>query len=188
MEYDQGYNYPEQQQPSSQMDMAYAESMREDKLNNILAQINPDNLLTDIEHRIRGQKKNQYSKQWEDIAPNAKKKVPEQLISDFVSYLGAILNQGTSMSNFSIEQINNLMKMIYKWVARRLDTHCEEYGLQGDYTEMDRIGHIVCMSSYTVLLRALNGMEARRVFGSLKMVETMQPEKKSIMDHLKFWK
>ena len=38
----------------------YADMAREERATNILAQINPDNLLTDIEHRIRGEKKDVY--------------------------------------------------------------------------------------------------------------------------------
>ena len=36
----------------------YADYMREEKLRNIIAQLNPELLLTEIEHRIRGERKN----------------------------------------------------------------------------------------------------------------------------------
>ena len=75
----------------------YADVLREERATNILAQINPDNLLTDIEHRIRGEKKDMGG-QWIVISTKGKK-VSEELVANFISFLGSILNQNTSMSN-----------------------------------------------------------------------------------------
>ena len=116
-----------------------ADSMREDKVTNILQQINPDNLLSDIEHRIRGEKKD-VDGNWSPISENTKK-VSEELIGDFISFLGCILNQNTSMSNFSPAEINNLMNLIRKWVMRHLIVNYERYGIDGQYSEYDRIAH-----------------------------------------------
>ena len=46
----------------------YADVMREERATNILAQINPDLLLTDIEHRIRGEKKDISGQVWIKIS------------------------------------------------------------------------------------------------------------------------
>jgi len=85
-------------QTASDPNAMFADMQREEKAINILAQINPDNLLTDIEHRIRGEKKS-FNGQWVTISAS-KAPVSEELVSDFISFLGSILNQNTSMSNF----------------------------------------------------------------------------------------
>lgn len=107
----------------------YADSMREDKVRNILGQINPDALLEDIEHRIRGEKKNTYSQEWEKINPNSKNKISEELVSNFVSYLSAYLTQNNSLSNFSPREINNIMEVVIDYIRDDLSDNAEKYGL-----------------------------------------------------------
>jgi hypothetical protein len=174
----------EGQDPNS----VYGDLLREERTKNILSQLNPDTLVEDIEHRIRGEKKNRFTDQWEPIS---KTRIPinEHLIANYVSYLGSVLNQNTSLSNFSDAEINNLMTMIIEYIRDDLTDNDEEYGLVGNYNEMTRIGNIVCMTSFAVFKRALNGMEARRLFASLRVSEslTQQPQKKSFLDSLKFW-
>ena len=179
----------QQEQIANDPNALYAEQMREEKITNILSQISPDNLLTEIEHRIRGEKKNEFTKEWEAISKDSPK-VSEEMISNFMSFLGSILNQNTTMSNFSPQEINNLMQMILKYVAVDLDVNCEKYGIEGNYTEMTRIGMIIQNTVFTVLKRAQNGMEARRVFGAWRVTENLnQPnQKKGIMDAISFWK
>jgi hypothetical protein len=165
----------------------YAETLREDKVSNILSQINPDNLLSDIEHRIRGEKKNIYTNQWQPISEGIEPISP-LLISNFMSFLGSTLNQSTAMSNFSNNEINNLMDLIIDWVSNELRTNAKLYGIEGKYTEYSRIGHIICLSCFTVFKRALNGQESRRVFKIFKVSESSGGQKKGgFIENLKFW-
>ena len=164
----------------------YADVLREEKATNILQQINPDNLLTDIEHRIRGEKKD-FTGQWVQISKDTEP-ISEELVANFISFLGCILNQNTSMSNFKEQEINNLMGMIIEWVKRDLVTNAAKYKIEGQYTEYDRIGYIVCSTCFTVFKRALNGAEARRIFKMMRMNESINPEKKTkFKDNFKFW-
>ncbi len=163
----------------------YADVMREERATNILAQIDPGNLLTDIEHRIRGEKKDVHG-QWSKI-PRSQGEVSEELISDYISYLGSILNQNTSMSNFKEQEVNNLMELITDWVKSNFVVNAEVYGIEGNYSEYDRIGHIVLNSCFTVFKRALNGGESRKIFRMMKMNETINPTKeKKFTDYFKF--
>ena len=165
----------------------YADSMREEKVTNILQQINPDNLLADIEHRIRGEKKT-YTGDW--VAISGKKQVvSEELVADFISFLGSILNQNTSMSNFTPQEINNLMDLIRTWVSSHLIVNAERYGIEGQYSEYDRVAHIICATCFTVLKRAQNGKESFRIFKIMRMTESssQQGNKQGFMKNFKFW-
>lgn len=179
----------QQEQIANDPNALYAEQMREEKITNILSQISPDTLLNEIEHRIRGEKKNEFTKVWEPISKDAPE-ISEEMVSKFMSFLSSILNQNTTMSNFSPQEINNLMQMVVRYVASDLDVNSEKYGIEGDYTEMTRIGMIIQNTVFTVLKRAQNGMEARRVFGAWKVTENLNQanQKKGIMDTLSFWK
>jgi len=163
----------------------YAGNMVEDKVTNILQQINPDNLLTDIEHRIRGEKKD-FNGQWVRMSQKGEP-VSEELVSNFISFLGAILNQNTSMSNFKEQEVNNMMEMITDWVKSDFVVNAGKYGIKGQYTEYDRVGHIVCSTCFAVFKRALNGRESSRIFKMLRVTETTNPQSK-LSDNFKFWK
>ena len=174
----------EQDTPNS----LYADSMRETKITNIIAQINPDKLVVDIENRIRGYKKNSVTNEWVKISE--KKEVNEELVSDLISYLGAILNDNTTLSNYSSAEINNIMEVVIDYVSDNLTDNDHKYDIVGDYDEMTRIGNIICHEIFSALKRALNGMEARRIFASLKVHETLNQgeQKKGLMDALAFWR
>ncbi len=163
----------------------YAGAMVEDRVTNILSQINPDNLLTDIEHRVRGEKKD-FNGQWVRMSPNSEP-ISEELVATFMSFLGSILNQNTSMSNFKEQEVNNMMEMITDWVKSEFVVNAGKYGIKGQYTEYDRIGHIICLSCFTVFKRALNGRESSRIFKMLRVTETTNPQKNAL-DNFKFWK
>lgn len=179
----------QQPNPSYDTQSIYADTMREEKITNILAQINPDNLLSDIEYRIRGYKKNNLTGEWEKIDKNASP-INDHLVSNFMSFLGSVLNQNTSMSNFSSGEINGIMEHLIEFIADDLTVNDEKYGLIGNYQEMSRIGNIITMTVFAVLKRSQNGMEARRIFSSLRIQETLTqaPQGKGLADALKFWK
>ena len=197
--YAQAQQQAQQQAQDNDPNAMYADYMRENKVNNIIQQINPDNLVEDIEHRIRGQKKNKYTEEWEDISPTHKMVVSELMITRYVSFLSSILNQNTSLSNYSNQEINNLMTMVVDYIRDDLSDNAEEYGFNFNdkygnefinYNEMNRIGMIVCGTTFAVFKRALNGMEARRIFSSLKVSESLNAgeQKKGFWDSLKFWR
>ncbi len=172
-------------------DEVYSDIMTEQRISNIIDQINPDNLLDDIKHRLMGEMKDPVTGQWTPIVSKKAFKVSPVLISKYVAFLGGILNQNTSLSNFSADEINRIMSFIIRWLADDLDVNADEYDLTDNYVERDRIGIIMLSTTLSVLKRAQNGMEARRIFSSLSMSEAMNQnttQKKSGVDALKFWK
>lgn len=176
-----------QQQIDNDPNAVHADILREDRVQNLLDQLNPDNLMEDIEHRIRGEKKDTYSNRWVPISKDGPK-VSEKLISNFMSFLGAILNQNTAMSNFSSDEINNLMEMIVSYVAIDLTVNDEEYGIVENYPEMWRIANIICITCFATFKQAMNGMLSRRVFGGLKINANLTEDKKpGIKDAFAFW-
>ncbi len=177
-----------QEIPVTQDEM-YANMMQEDRIKNVIAQISPDNQLYEIEMRIKGFRKNIYTGAWEKISED----VPEPhpiLVQRFIAYLSSLLNQNTSLSNFSEMQVNKLMKLVIEYIVDDLNSNAEMYELSSDYTERTRIGHIILNSVFSVLNRALNGAEARRMWSALALTESsaMSPPQKGMMEALKFWK
>ncbi len=187
---DQAYVDFMQKQQENEPNVLYADSLREDKVKNIIAQIDPSNLLTEIEHRLRGEKFNPITQGWDSIDKNAKdsKPISEKLVSRFVSFLGAVLNQNTTLSNYSIHEVNNRMNLVIDYITDDLSDNDAEYGLEGDYTEMTRIGMIICETVSSVFRRALNGMESKRIFSALRVTESLVPAKSGgLKEAFKFW-
>lgn len=178
----------QQQEIDANPNAIYADNMREERVTNILGQINPDKLVVDIENRIRGKRKDPYTEQWVDVSEH--KKVSELLVADLVSYLGAFLNDNTTLSNYSETEINNLMEKVIEYLRDTLADNDEKYGLKGDYHEMTRIADIVCQEIFAVLKRALHGQESRRIFGALRVTESLnnQQKKRGILDAVQIWK
>lgn len=226
---DQAYQQSNLMGEGNDPNSLYADVMQRENIRNIIEQINPDLLLEDIEHRIRGEIKDRYTKEWRTLGQGTK--VSETLIAKYISFLGSILNQNTALSNFSSKEINNLMSLITEHIGCDLADNSRDYGftkinkiiltkeikllkpidnnglityqyipmtveeeleteVQTDYNEMTRIANIISMATFAVLKRAQNGMEARRLFNTFKLNESqsIQPNKKSALDALAFWK
>ena len=182
-------DYPQENMPINPYDLQ-AQQMNEDKIKNILSQISPSNQVEEIEMRIKGYKKNLFNGSWEEISENSTDKIPEELVGRYTSWLSSFMNLNTTMGNLSAGQITALMKNAVRFVVDDIDAHAEEYGLGRDYTERTRIGDILLNSTFLVLNRSLNGIEARRFWGSLNLNESSsmngQPQNRG--DWWKFWK
>jgi hypothetical protein len=182
------YPIQNQQVPVSS-DELYANAINEEKIRNVISQLDPENQLKDIEMRIRGYKKNAFSQEWEKIDPDAPEP-PRLLISRFISYLSSTMNQNATQGNLSEPQINALMALAITYLADELDGNAEIYNLENNYTERTRIGHIILNSMFFTLCRALNGQEAKRMWKALSLVENMNQStpKSKLKEALQFWK
>ena len=170
---------------SSESDMEYAEQIRNEKIANVISQINPETLLDEIEHRIKGERKKDGS--WVRIATV---EVNPVFVKNTISYLSAILDQNTTLSNLNSMQINKIMNLVIEAVLDDIDTHADEYGLGDNYTERTRIAHMVISPVFFVLCRAESGLEARRIFSALRVNENLNQspqQKKGLFSSLKFW-
>ena len=181
------YSEPERKPTSEDV---YASQIQEDRVKNVLQQIAPDNQLMDLQWRIKGYIKDVNSGNWNKIEKDAPEPHPI-LVSRYISYLSSILNQNTTFSNYSSQEINSVMGLVIKWLVDDLDSNAEVYGLEEDYTERSRIGMIMLNSTFSSFKRSLNGAESRRIFKSLNMRESLSGEnenKGGLKQALSFWK
>ena len=184
------YSMDQPQQPlPPRSDDIYATQMQEDRVANLIAQISPDNQLMELQWRIKGYIKNPRTMRWKKTNEAA----PEPsalLVSNYISFLSSILNQNTTLSNYSTHEINALMKIIIRWVTDDLRTNAVAYNIGSNYTERSRIGHILLIFTYSAFKRALNGQESRRIFRALSVAENISPQSqpRGFLDALQFWK
>lgn len=186
----QQYSEPMQQYSSVPVssDELYANAVQEEKIRNVISQLDPENQLKEIEMRIRGYKRNVFTREWEKIDPDSPEP-PRLLISRFISYLSSIMNQNTTQGNLSEMQINKLMELAINYVSDELDGNASLYNLENNYTERTRIGHIMLNSMFFTLNRALNGKESSRMWKAMSLQENMnQKDANKFTEALKFWK
>ena len=189
----EGFGYQEQPQVQSvpvTSDELYAQQIQKEEVRNILSQIDPENQLYEIMMRIKGYYKHP-DQGWTRIDKDFE--VKDLLIARYISYLSSLMNQSTTFSNLSAEQINRIMKLSIEYVVDDLDNHSDEYGLGENYTERTRIATIICNCIFMVMNRALNGGEARRFWSSIDLGESYNynpsvQKKKGLMESLAFWK
>jgi len=184
--------YPQQQQPISMpvtSDEIYASEIQREVVKNIVAQLDPENQLHNIEMRLRGFRKDTMTGQWVKINPNKPEPCPE-LIERYIGILAPIVSQSATLSFLSEKQVNMMMRGLIEWITDDLDNNSELYGLDTDFTERTRIGKIMCDSAFTSLTRAINGRESQRIFKAISLSEYNSGEiggqkKKSFLDYFK---
>jgi len=178
--------YVEGNQPVQDSEV-YASLYQEERIRNVIAQLNPDHVLIEIHWRIRGYIKNQFTGEWQKLQKDMPEPSPE-LVANFISYLSSILTQNTTMSNYAPEEINAIMKLVIHWLSDDLRANQLRYGLQGKYTEWTRVAHMLLNQVFSTFKRAINGNESKRMFNALSMIDNLQAnqqKKPSLMDNIK---
>lgn len=178
--------------PNSGSDEVYSDLMREERIANIISQLNPDVIIDEVEHRLKGLRRDRQTGSWKPISETVKPLSP-LLISDFIGFLSAILNTGTTFSNLSKEEINRIMNLIVEWTVDSLQDNEVAYNIVDNPAEKQRVFLMICSTCFFCFKRAQDGMEARRFFSALKVNENsgamipQQQQKKGLLEHFKFW-
>jgi len=182
---------PQQNNIPATPDDIYASMQQEDRAKNLIDQIAPDHQLMDLQWRIKGYIRDPVTRSWIKVNADAPEPHPI-LVARYISYLSTILNQNTTLSNYSGSEINQMMNLVITWIVDDLDSNAEEYGLQNDYSERTRIGYMILNTTFSAFKRAQNGMESRRIFKIMNVHEGLNPgqdnKQGGIMEALKFWK
>jgi hypothetical protein len=176
--------------PASLSDYSYADAVQQQKLENILTQLNPDKLLIEIEYRIRKYRKNPISNEWERVNVN-QKEVSMEMVTNIISILSSVLNNNTTFSNYTESEVNKLMMLVIDNMIEDLSANCKLYGIDNDYAERNRICFIVCSTIFSALKRALQGNEANKFWKSVNITGDIEnangQSKAKLSDVLKLW-
>lgn len=186
----QGQQYPQQYSETYTPQDVYASQSQEVRIKNIIEQISPDLKVHEFIMRLKGYYKDSMSEEWVKISKEAPEPSP-LLVSRYVSFLSSFSSQNNSLSNYSALQINQIMGGIIEWVVDDLASNAAKYGLENDFTERTRIAKMIFQECFAVLSRARDGIEAKRMWGALKLTESfnLSPQKQGgIASALKFWK
>ena len=177
---------PPQQPPASQPPSKnmYDTLIQEERMKNFMGQTSPTLSMKNIDYVLRGYMYNEEEKKYVKVSDG----IPNDIRLDFLQMLTPHLSEDVRMTNLSSDQINKMMAFIIEWVTDYLDNVADKHNL--DETQLTKIG-LICLSAvYYTILRSQNGMESRRVFGSLSMGEHLAPQQQNTgaKDWWKIWK
>ena len=160
----------------------------EAEITNIVGQIDPNTIIDNLDHALKGEQWNKEEGKW---IPNASNKplTNDACRGAIVSYLDGILNNNTTMGNVDVKKLSHIMEAIIQSIKRMFVVNLEEFGFvpQGeryeegiyynrgtpDSARMTMVANMIYGVCYMVLSRALHGTESKRVFKSLSMTDTM---------------
>lgn len=158
----------------------------EEKINNIVGQIDPQRILDNLNHALKGE---YYSKE-----EGAWVKVGDELINDagrgwIISFFTSIMNNASTMGIITEKQFSSLMEGIINTVTREFRCNLEKFGFvppgpgfkygryenkgTPDTSRMSTISEMIYQRAFIIYSRSLNGSESKRVFGSLRMSDNM---------------
>lgn len=160
----------------------------ENTIDNIVAQIDPANIIDNLDHSLRGEV---YSKEkgiWE-MNPSGKPLVNDACRGAIMSYMSGILTNNTTMGIVDATQLSNIMESVIETINKKFAVNLEEFGFvppgpgykEGRYenkgtpdtARMTLVSNMIYIITFITLTRALNGMESKKIFSSLKMNDTM---------------
>lgn len=183
-DYYDGMPMPPPAMPGNRSDEIYSAIIQEKRTENILEQVNPERLIIEIEFRLKGYKKNQFTKKWELIGKR-EKEVSDELISDFLSILSANLTNNTTLSNFTPDEINNIMACLIRTLIDIMREKSEIYNLLDNFAERDRILSITLSTVFYALKRAQGGLESKRIFDATQIRDQFTiPKEKGVLGRL----
>ena len=195
--------YQEQEQPQyQQQPIAPPEYTSEEDITNIVGQIDPQRILDNLNHSLKGEYYNKEQGEWE--------KVGDELVNTscrgwIVSYLTALMNNASTMGILQEAQLSALMEGVIKSVTREFKCNLEKFGFvpAGKYytkqnyenkgtpntSRMDSIAEMIYQRAFLILTRSLKGTESSRIFRSLSMNDQMlfnqqQQQRKGILGRI----
>ena len=154
-------------------------------IRNIVSQIDPKVVLKDLRRSLRGETQDAAGVWVQTSHPL----VNSACEYDIMVFLNSILSNNTVMSTMSENEIGNTMGCIIETITRMFTSNLEKYGFvepgpgfangvfdnKGipDSSRMTQVSNLIYMVCYLTLKRSINGMESRKVFGSLSMNDQM---------------
>jgi len=175
MEEQQGFESPPMYTPENTVD-------------NLVAQIDPKQIIDNLDHALKGEIYNKETGMW-ILNPSGRPIVNDECRGAVVSYITGILNNNTTMAIISEKQLSYVMESIIETITRMFVVNLERFGFvppgkrynEGIYenkgtpdsAKMTKVANMIYSVMFLTLSRALGGMESKKIFNSLSMTDAI---------------
>ncbi len=176
------------QPPQYQEESQHIPYSNEGTVANIVSQIDPSTIINNLDHALAGEYFNDRTNSWE-MNKSKKALVNDACRGAIISYVTGILNNNSTLSIISQPQLGFIMEGVVESIARMFVANLEEFGFvpagpgfnnrcyenkgTPDSARMTMVANMVYSTMFLTLSRALNGMESRKIFGSLSLNDSM---------------
>ena len=167
------------------MPMGYSQ---ESAISNVVSQIDPSTIINNLDHALAGEFFNEKTNSWQ-LNPSKKPLVNASCRGAVISYVTGILNNNSTLSIISQQQLGFIMEGVVESITRMFVSNLEEFGFvppglgynkgvymnigTPDSARMTMVANMVYSTLFLTLSRALNGMESRKIFSSLSLNDSM---------------
>lgn len=157
-------------------------------IRNVVDQINPQQIIDNLDHALKGEFYNKETGTWE-MNSSGKSLVNDSCRGAIISYVTGLLTNNTTMSIINENQLSHIMDSVIQTITRTFVVNLEEFGFvppgpkystgvfenkgTPDSARMGQVANMVYSIVFLVLTRALKGMESRKIFSSLSMSDAM---------------
>jgi len=171
--------YPQQEE------MPYS---NEGTIANIVSQIDPSGIINNLDHALEGRFFNDMTNKWE-LTASKKPMVNDACRGMIISYVTATLNNNSTLSLISQQQLGFIMEGVVESITRMFVTNLEEFGFvpegpgykngcymnrgNPDSARMTIVSDMIYKVIFLTMTRALNGMESKKMFHSLSLNDSM---------------
>ena len=169
----------------------------EAEITNIVGQIDPQTIIDNLDHALKGEQYNKESNAW-IMNASGKYLVNDDCRGSVISYLDGILNNNTTMANIDEKRLGYLMESVIETVTKTFVVNLEKFGFvppgrtyeksiyenkgTPDTATMTMVANMIYKVCFLVFSRALKGQESIRIFKSLSLSDGMnyggQPQSK----------
>lgn len=167
-----------------------------EEIKNIVSQINPNRIVSDLNRVFRGEYKESEGV-WK-MNPTGKPLVNDACRGYCIGFISGILNNSTTMGNLDEKRLGLMMESVIATITKNFTTRLEEFGFvppgrtyddgvfenkgTPDSSRMDLVSNLIYIACFMVFTRALKSQESIRIFKSLSMVDNFnsgtQPQQK----------
>tara|TARA_Y100000310_G_C20701481_1_gene830380 strand:- start:2782 stop:3384 length:603 start_codon:yes stop_codon:yes gene_type:complete len=180
MEIPQGYPQEEQQQ----IPMYTPEG----SIANIVGQIDPSTIIDNLNHSLKGEFFDKESGLWK-MNPSGVPLVNDACRGFIISYITGIMNNNSTMAIITQNQLGFIMESVIEELGKEFVCNLERFGFvppgvgykkgcyenkgTPDSARMSSVCGMVFRAVFSCYTRSLNGMESRKMWGSLHMTDAM---------------
>lgn len=154
---------PVQQAAPTPFPSAMNAMVQEERVKNFISQTSPTDTLERINYILKGFIYDETAREWVKVAEG----VPEQVRLDFLQFITTDLSEDVRMTRLGQKQINGIMESSIEWILDYLDIYADDHEIQEE--QMSKIAWMMIKVIFYAVLRAENGIERGKMYGSLTM-------------------
>jgi len=158
----------------------------EGSISNIVGQIDPSTIVDNLNHSLKGEYFDKERGLW-TMNPSNEPLVNDACRGFIISYVTGIMNNNSTMGIISQNQLGFLMESVIEDIGKEFVCNIEKFGFvppgpgyknkcyenkgTPDSSRMSSVCNMIVRAVFSCYSRSVNGMESRKIFGSLRMTD-----------------